>query len=558
MDNYACMYLRLSREDGDSYESNSISNQRQIIKTYAKENDFKIIREYVDDGFSGSNFERPDFKNMIADLKGGKFKTIIVKDLSRFGRDYIESGKYLQKIFPEKGIRFISISDNYDSENADVSDTHLILPIRNFINDSYCRDISMKVKSSKEVKRKNGEFIGAFAPFGYKKDDKNKHQLVVDKEVSHIIERIFDMKIEGYSSKAIADFLNSIGTVTPAKHKENNGDNFNTGFTVKNAMWDAKMVNRVISNKVYIGVLEQGKTVKLNYKSKKEIDVSKDDWITIENAHKAIISKTIFALANKMLLRDVKGTKDIPSILSGMLFCKDCKSPMVKRKVKSKDGYNIFYICSEYNHSGNCSRHSIKEDYVVGAAIHALNDYLSKYNDLLNKVSKIDITEISFDVDFNHLSSEKRKYERLRQSLYTDLEEELITTEEFEKFRGNYLIKIREIEKQIITKQKIIEELKTNLSDRRNNALPIIPDNEGNDLSRLSLVSFVDSIQIGENSAINFVFNNIETMNLLQAIVDSENIEDKKDVNTNLIPISKLVGEHLENNTQKSAMGGVC
>ena len=170
-----------------------------------------------------------------------------------------------------------------------------------------------------------------------------------------------------------------------------------------------------------------------------------DDWITIENAHKAIISKTIFALANKMLLRDVKGTKDIPSILSGMLFCKDCKSSMVRRKVKSKDGYNIFYIYSEYNHNGKCNRHSIRENYVVGAAIHALNDYLSRYNDLLKKVSKIDIIEFTFDVDFKHLNSEKRKYERLRQSLYTDLEEELITTEEIEKFRYNNLIKIKEI-----------------------------------------------------------------------------------------------------------------
>lgn len=248
--NIACMYLRLSREDGDISESNSISNQRQIIKSYAKENGITISNEYVDDGFSGSNFDRPNFKNMIEDLNAGKFRIIIVKDLSRFGRDYIESGKYLQKIFPEKGIRFISVNDNYDSDNADVSDTHLILPIRNFINDSYCRDISMKVKSSKEVKRKNGEFIGSFAPFGYKKDSKNKHKLVVDTEVSHIVSRIFDMKIEGYSSKAIADFLNSIGTVTPSRHKENKGDNFNTGFIVKDAKWDAKMVNRVITNKV--------------------------------------------------------------------------------------------------------------------------------------------------------------------------------------------------------------------------------------------------------------------------------------------------------------------
>lgn len=249
---------------------------------------------------------------MIRDLEDGLFNTIIVKDLSRFGRDYIESGKYLQKVFPKKNIRFISVNDNYDSENADVSDTHLILPIRNFINDSYCRDISMKVKSSKEVKRKNGQFIGAFAPFGYKKDVKDKHKLVVDTEVSHIVERIFQMKIDGYSSKAIADFLNSIGLATPSRHKENSGENFSTGFVVKNSKWDSKTVNRVIQNKVYIGVLEQGKTAKLNYKSKKEVKVSKEDWIITEDAHEGIVSKSVFALANKMLLRDVKRSKEKP------------------------------------------------------------------------------------------------------------------------------------------------------------------------------------------------------------------------------------------------------
>lgn len=164
MNKLACMYLRVSKEDGDSSKSNSIASQRQIIESFTKNNDITIASEYVDDGYTGSNFNRPDFIRMVEDLNKKKFNIIIVKDLSRFGRDYIESGKYLQKIFLEKRVRFISVNDNYDSENADVSDTHLILPIRNFINDSYCRDISMKVKSSKEIKRKNGEFISSFAP----------------------------------------------------------------------------------------------------------------------------------------------------------------------------------------------------------------------------------------------------------------------------------------------------------------------------------------------------------------------------------------------------------
>jgi DNA invertase Pin-like site-specific DNA recombinase len=351
------MYLRLSREDGDSMESNSISNQRQIIQTYAKVNGLNIAYEYVDDGYSGSNFERPDFKKMIQDLEEGKFSTIIVKDLSRFGRDYIESGKYLQKIFPEKGVRFISVNDSYDSENADMSDTHLILPIRNFINDSYCRDISMKVKSAKYVKRKNGEFIGAFAPFGYKKSVVDKHQLVVDEEVSHIIKRIFQMKIEGYSSKAIADFLNNIGATNPARHKENKGKKHATGFIIKDGRWDAKMINRIIENKVYTGVLEQGKTMKLNYKSKKEIDVHEDDWVVIDDAHEEIISKSTFALANKMLVRDLQTSKDKPSLFAGMLYCADCGSALVRRTVKTKKGVNIYYICSNYNRTGECSRH---------------------------------------------------------------------------------------------------------------------------------------------------------------------------------------------------------
>lgn len=557
MKNIACMYLRLSREDGDSSESNSISNQRQIIKSYAKENDIKLSYEYVDDGYSGSNFDRPHFKNMINDLNKGKFNIIIVKDLSRFGRDYIESGKYLQKIFPEKGVRFISVNDNYDSENADMSDTHLILPIRNFINDSYCRDISMKVKSSKVVKRKNGEFIGAFAPFGYKKDDKDKHKLVIDKEVSHIIERIFNMKIEGYSSKAIADFLNSIGTITPSKHKENNGDNFNTGFVVKNAKWDAKMINRIISNKVYIGVLEQGKTTKLNYKSKKEIDVSKEDWIVIQNAHEPIISKSIYLLANKMLLRDVKQSKDKPCILSGMLYCKDCGSPMVRRKVKAKDGYNIFYICSEYNNTGDCSRHSVKEEYIIKATIHALNDYLSKYNELLEKVSTIDVSKLTLRVDFDSLNAEKKKYERLRQSLYMDLEEELITTEEFEKFRNNYLIKIREIEKQIITKQNIVEELKAKINDKGSLVSDIVPNIDSDNLNRLSLVSFIDRIEIGEDNAIHFIFNNIDTVHLLEVIVEGKKESNKKD-GSRLISIHQYLGNQIDISNSSTAIGGVC
>lgn len=529
--NKACMYLRLSREDGDSMESNSISNQRQIISTYAKINNLDLAYEYVDDGYSGSNFERPDFIRMINDLERGKFSTILVKDLSRFGRDYIESGKYLQKIFPEKGVRFISVNDNYDSENADVSDTHLILPIRNFINDSYCRDISMKVKSAKDIKRKNGEFIGAFAPFGYKKSLENRHQLVIDEEVSDIIKRIFFMKVDGYSSKAIADFLNSIGAVTPARHKGNKGKKHETGFVIKEAVWDAKMINRIIENKVYIGVLEQGKTAKLNYKSKKEIDVHKNDWIVINNAHEAIVSKTTYALANKMLLRDLRVSKEKPSIFSGMLYCADCGSSLVRRKVKSKSSTNIYYMCSKHNRTGECSRHSIKEDEIIKQALVSLNGFLNQYRNILKKLSKLDISDITVNADFSSLENEKEKYERLRQSLYMDLEDSLITTEEFERYRKNYLIKIRKIEEQIVAKKEVVKELEKRLKDK-SNLFSDIPNKDLEEISRTLLVTFIDKIEVSEDGKINFVYNNVETVSLLEKLAEKEKVEKRTKNNT--------------------------
>lgn len=524
----SCMYLRLSREDGDSMESNSISNQRQIIQTYAKVNDITIAYEYVDDGYSGSNFERPEFKKMIQDLEEGKFSTIIVKDLSRFGRDYIESGKYLQKVFPEKGVRFISVNDSYDSDNADMSDTHLILPIRNFINDSYCRDISMKVKSAKDVKRKNGEFIGAFAPFGYKKSVNNKHQLVVDEDVSHIIKRIFEMKLEGYSSKAIADFLNFIGATTPAEHKENTGKNHATGFVIKEGKWDAKMINRIIENKVYIGVLEQGKTTKLNYKSKKEIDVHEDDWIVIDDAHEAIVSKSTFALANKMLLRDLRTTKEKPNLLAGMLYCADCGSAMIRRKVKTKKAVNIYYICSHYNTTGECSRHSIKEDEIKDQVRDSLNHYLKRYRLVLEKISKLDLKDITINADFDSLEKEREKYERLRQSLYMDLEDDLITNDEFDRYRKNYLVKIKQIDEQISAKKDLVEELEKRLQDKESFLSDVIPTDNLDEVSRAMLITFIDKIEVLEDGKLHFVYNHIETVNLLEKIAEKEKVQAVK------------------------------
>ncbi len=526
MKNLASLYLRLSRDDGEEVESNSIANQRSLIQSYCKANGLKVYGEYVDDGISGATFDRPSFQKMIADLNKGKFDTIVVKDLSRFGRDYIESGKYIQKIFPEQGVRFISINDNYDSAQADANDTHLILPIRNFINDSYCRDISMKVKSSQKTKRLNGEFIGAFAPFGYRKNPRDKHQLLVDYEVRHIIEKIFATKIEGYSSNAIAKALNTIGSVTPAKYKEDRGED-TVGFIGTSNKWDAKMINRILTNKVYIGTLEQGKVAKLNYKSKKRIALSSEDWVSIPNAHEAIVSEQDFAIAGEMLLRDVKNGRGTPGLLSGLLFCKDCGSQLVKRSVHYKGKVTNFYICGNYNAHGACSRHSIKEEMVVSVLKALIVDYLDVNRMMTQRLQSLDFSELHFEAEFTHLEKDKKKYETLRQSLFMDLEDGLINEEEFQHFRANYAAKIKELDAQIEAKKKLVEDIRERLfSDEA--LLQTGTYSAEEDLNRQLLVHLVNRINIGEDNEIEVEFYDDEKLQIIQRILEKEEARQRK------------------------------
>lgn len=211
----AAAYLRLSIEDGDKAESNSIGNQRELIRDFAAERPgLHLVEEYADDGYTGTNFERPGFKRMMEDIKSGKINCIIVKDLSRLGRNYIEMGKYLEQIFPMMGIRFIAINDNYDNANAESNDSdNIVVPFKNLLNDSYCRDISIKVRSQLDMKRRKGEFIGGYAIYGYCKDERNKNRLVVDEYAADVVRSIYRRKLEGMSAQAIAEQLNSENTL---------------------------------------------------------------------------------------------------------------------------------------------------------------------------------------------------------------------------------------------------------------------------------------------------------------------------------------------------------
>lgn len=361
---YRCaVYLRLSRSDGDQQESNSIKNQRALLNDYlGKHPELHKVDEYVDDGYSGTNFERPDFKRMMQDIENRKINCIIVKDLSRFGRNYIETGRYLERIFPFMGVRFIAINDHYDSAEDNDDKGRILIPFNNLINDTYCRDISMRVRSHLDVKRKEGQFIGSFAGYGYQKDPKDKNHLIIDEYAAGIVQEIFKQKLNGMSSQRIASYLNKLGVLPPNEYKRANGFNYTCGFQAGlNQKWTVVSVNRILKNESYTGTLIQGKRRKINYKVKKSHDVGSENWIRVEDAHDAIISKGEFRQVQQLLELDTRTAPSQTTVypLSGFLRCADCGQNMIRRTVTKNGKKYQYYHCSTYKNGGGCTPHEI-------------------------------------------------------------------------------------------------------------------------------------------------------------------------------------------------------
>ena len=428
----AAAYLRLSIEDGDKAESNSIGNQRELIQNFVAERpELHLVGEYADDGYTGTNFERPGFTQMMEDIQSDKINCIIVKDLSRLGRNYIEMGKYLERIFPMMGIRFIAINDNYDNANTESSDSDsIVVPFKNLLNDSYCRDISIKVRSQLDIKRRKGEFIGGYAVYGYSKDEQNKNRLVVDEYAADIVRSIYRRKLEGMSANSIADQLNSEGVLAPSEYKRLCGLNYHSGFkTGTHAKWQAIQVLRILKNEVYTGTMVQGKRQKINYKIKKIRDVDESCWIKVPNTHEAIISQKMFDIVQEVLKLDTcasKGQK-IVHLFSGIVRCGDCGQNMVRCTV-SKKGKKYIYLNCVTNHKGlGCSSHHIRESKLEEVVLAALQEKIQQISGLeerldeINEIPKNQRRLKSVEEHMKVLEQEEQKYQTLCRQLYEDM-----------------------------------------------------------------------------------------------------------------------------------------
>ena len=387
-------YLRLSKGDGDSDcsskgESNSISNQRLIIERFLQDNEeFELVETYVDDGYTGTNFDRPGVQKMLEDIDAGIIDCVIVKDLSRFGRERIETGMYILKEFESKGIRFIAINDNYDSLTAGSGDKHLVMPIKAMTNDFYSQDISNKVKASQSVKREKGEFMGAQAPFGYVKDPDNPNHLLVDPEAANIVRMIYAKRISGMSANEIAEHLKAAGVMTPSCYKEAHDPSYrNTSTKPGRSNWSAKQVLTVLKNETYLGSVVQGKTRRVSYKVNRRVNIPEEEWCVVPNMHEPIVSESDFNIVKSLLKRDtMKASGRTGSYLfSGLLFCGDCGSPMLRRLRRNKGGSHVSYICKGYTNKEGCSSHKMPADdleKLVTASINNMMLTLCEYSEL--------------------------------------------------------------------------------------------------------------------------------------------------------------------------------
>lgn len=469
----AAVYLRLSKEDEDlreikdKKESNSIANQKALIlKTLESMPDVTLYDIYIDDGFTGLNFERPNFQRMCEDIYNGRVNMVIVKDLSRLGRDYIDSGRYVKKIFPSYHVRFVSVLDHFDSLTATQSDVNLLIPVKNFVNDNYSRDISGKVRSHQEVMRENGLYVGSHVAYGYKKLETDRNRIIPDEYAADIVRKIFDWKLKGLSSASIADKLNGLGVAAPSEYKRQLGGNYKSGFQKnRKAKWSAVAINRILRNKIYIGVLEQGKREKVNYKLNKVVEKPETEWAVKENTHEAIISKADFENVAKLLNLDTRKSPEEETLfmLSGLMFCGECGRSMVRRCNRYKDKQSVYYICATYNKGKGCSRHSIAQSVIEDILLDTIKrhiEHVARLEELLNIIRD---REVNYDDIVANDREILAKYKELDQckkvemSLHRDLAAGIISIKEYEQFKNNFAHKSAEIEETIRKLQQEIE-----------------------------------------------------------------------------------------------------
>lgn len=499
----AALYARLSREDGDKLESDSIANQKSLLDHFAaQQTDFQIAGTYIDDGYTGTNFQRPEFQRMITDIQTGAVNCVIVKDLSRFGRDYIGVGRYLERWFPEHGVRFLAVNDGIDSAKGPYD---MLLPMKNVFNEQYARDISRKVKSAVQTKQKQGAFIGAFASYGYRKDPQNHNKLLIDPCAAPVIQRIFTLFEQGAGKIKIAKLLNEEGVPCPSEYKRLNGERYRNGQKLgSTTYWTYATVHRILKNQMYIGNMEQGRAPRQTMHGKaKQLDPSL--WTIVEGTHEPIIHLDQWRRVQSLLKKDTRAL-DLEQNISpfaGFLRCGDCGRAMSKT---SRPG-GVCYCCGSYKRYGPnvCTRHSISHWELEQIVLDDLNRLIAAAGGGLKALAeetRPQRARKNIQAERNRLQSSLERIYRLKKGTYEDYRAGLLGKEDYLRYRNDYTSQ----EEQLSTQLKQLEQPEEEFSSHRPWVDALVQYGKLTQLDRVTMAEAVKQILIFEDGRLEITY----------------------------------------------------
>lgn len=479
----AALYCRLSVDDGNFGGSVSIETQKILLEQYCKDHKITDYKFYCDDGCSGTNFDRPSFKKMLSDIDEGKINLVIVKDLSRFGRNYVEAGMYVQR-FTDSNIRFIAADDNYDSL---VNSDDLLFPIKNVVNEMYARDVSKKTKAAKKAKARDGQFIGSKAPFGYKIDPNDRHHLIVDEPVAQVVKRIFRLASEGVGYNKMAKIFREEKVLTPiAYFNLNNPDYFKSDYWRKEFDWHVTSIRAILNNEVYLGKLVYGKQRNKSMKSKEKVRNPKEDWIVVENCHEPIITQELWDTVHKILNAKHRPAKaGEVQMFAGLLYCSDCGHCLTYSQKQRKDGsYHGAYSCWMYKTHGKeyCASHYITFDTIYELVLIDIQRNLfqyrkntDKFKSILSRKYQSDSQKQAEQITLEYEQKQKRceELDKIISRLYEDNVLGRIGDERYESMSQSYELEQVEIKKALPILKSKIDELKRQ-SDCADNFINVI------------------------------------------------------------------------------------
>lgn len=530
------IYIRLSKEDlkKGKDDSNSVKNQRDLLNDFYRRNidEFESITEYVDDGHTGTDANREDFQRLLADVMSGKINCVIVKDLSRFARNYSDAGSLIDNLFVQMGVRFISLAENVDSYKNPDSVSNIIVPITNVMNDNYCYQTSKKIRQVFDYKRRNGQYIGAFAPYGYVKHPKDKHRLIVDPDAAENVKLIFTMLIQGSSKRAIALYLNEHGVPSPSAYKVQKGLPVSTrGYD--DPMWGVRMIHSILTNPTYTGDLAQGRSRVKSYKVHQIEAVSREEWVEVAGTHEAIIDYETFDKVQALLQRDTRTSPKGREVhlFSGFLKCADCGRAITRCVGKNN---NVYYSCSTYKNRSRtaCTMHSIKHERLEAAVLFAVQHQVHlavSYSEIVTQINSAPIKKSqSYRLDDLIAAKEREltKITRYKQSLYQDWKDGEITQQEYRDMKADYERQTSDISAVLTRLNAERAELANGVDNEHPALVAFMKYQNIEALNREILVELVDYIKVYENGNISVKFKFADELRKIAEYIEINTTED--------------------------------